>query len=89
MSSKGMSFGNDDIVYARIAEGNPRDTGRGYARLDPLLYEVLGINVGDAIEIINPLNNLKTAALTMRWRPEDRSGVIIDGFSAKHPSVHR
>ena len=86
MSISSASGGDKNIVYARIAEANPKDTGRGYARLDPLLYDVLGVNVGDAIEIINPLNNLKTAALLMHWYSEDRrTGVLrIDGYLRKN-----
>ncbi len=83
MSMSSESGGdNNNVVYARIAEANPKDTGRGYARLDPLLHDVLGVNVGDAIEIINPLNNLKAVALLMHWYSEDkRTGVVrIDGY---------
>lgn len=69
-------------IFARIAEANPKDNGRGFARLDPELYKALGVAVGDAIEILNPITQTKTAALVMHWYNEDQgTGVIrIDGY---------
>ncbi len=68
-------------IYARISDSRRRDAGRGYARLDPLIQKKLGLHSGDGIELKNPINDKKTAALVMHGYSEDvNSGIIrIDG----------
>jgi len=68
-------------IYARISDSRRRDAGRGYARLDPAIQKELDLHAGDGIELKNPVNDKKTAALVMHGYSEDTdSGIIrIDG----------
>jgi len=71
----------DNEVYAKISDSKRRDAGRGYARLDPLLQKKLGLYAGDGIELLNPVNDKKTAALVMHGYSEDTNTrkIRIDG----------
>jgi len=64
-------------AIVRISDSRRRDAGRGYARIDPTIQKQLGINIGDGIELENPLAGRKTAALNIRGYPEDTDTSII------------
>ncbi len=68
-------------IYARISDSRRRDAGRGYARLDPLIQKELDLHAGDGLEIKNPVNDKKTAALVMHGYSEDigTGKIRIDG----------
>ena len=70
-----------DEIFLRLTEARPRDIDRGYARMDPVVQKVLGLNNGDAIEIENQVSGKKTAALLMHGYGEDSGkGILrIDG----------
>jgi transitional endoplasmic reticulum ATPase len=73
--------GNNSDIMVRITESRRRDAARGYARLDPQVQKELDLHVGDGIELENPVNGKKTAALVMHGYGEDAgTGMIrIDG----------
>jgi transitional endoplasmic reticulum ATPase len=45
----------------RVAEGRPKDAGRGLARLDPQDLQRLGVDIGDAVEIIGKRSTVARA----------------------------
>ncbi len=77
--------GKESIVV-KVAEARSRDVGRGIARIDPVIYEKMGLMPGDAIIIEG---KKKTAAMVMRGYPEDEgSGIIrIDGYTRRNAGV--
>ena len=76
---------NDEFVV-RVAEARSRDVGRGIARIDPVIYEKMGLMPGDTIMIEGTKS---TAATVMRGYPEDEgTGVIrIDGHTRRNAGV--
>jgi transitional endoplasmic reticulum ATPase len=70
----------DDTVQLKIAEANPRDVGRGIARVDPAVMEKLGIDA--AGEVVGLKGKRETAVKLMPTFPELRGqGLIqIDGI---------
>ncbi len=81
-----MKNGKNDGVVVKVAEARSRDVGRGIARIDPVIFEKMGLMPGDAIIIEG---KKKTAAVVMRGYPEDEgSGVIrIDGYTRRNAGV--
>ena len=70
----------------KVAELKSGETGRGIARLDPELMDILGIKVGDIVQIDG---NRKTVAKVLRGAPEDANrGIIrIDGSTRRNAGV--
>ncbi len=70
----------------KVAELKAGETGRGIARLDPELMDILGIKVGDIVQIDG---NKKTVAKVLRGAPEDANrGIIrIDGSTRRNAGV--
>ncbi len=70
----------------KVAELKSGETGRGIARLDPELMDILGIRVGDIVQIDG---NRKTVAKVLRGTPEDANrGIIrIDGSTRRNAGV--
>ncbi len=70
----------------KVAELKPGETGRGVARLDPALMDVLDIKFGDIIQIDG---NKKTVVKVLRGGPEDANrGIIrIDGATRRNAGV--
>lgn len=70
----------------KVAELKSGETGRGIARLDPELMDILGIKVGDIVQIDG---NKKTVAKVLRGAPEDANrGIIrIDGSTRRNAGV--
>ncbi len=68
----------DNNKILKVAEAKPRDVGRGIARMDPALMEILDISTGDII-MIEGRNS--TAAIVWPGYSEDSNrGIIrIDG----------
>ncbi|AGB04527.1 AAA family ATPase, CDC48 subfamily [Aciduliprofundum sp. MAR08-339] len=81
-----MKNGKNDGIVVKVAEARSRDVGRGIARIDPVIFEKMGLMPGDAIIIEG---KKKTAAVVMRGYPEDEgSGVIrIDGYTRRNAGV--
>ena len=52
----------------KVAELKPGETGRGVARLDPELMDILGIRVGDIVQVDG---NRKTVVKVLRGPVED------------------
>lgn len=75
---------NDKAI--KVAELRSGETGRGIARLDPELMDILGIRVGDIVQIDG---NRKTVAKVLRGAPEDANrGIIrIDGSTRRNAGV--
>ena len=67
-------------VKLKVAEANPRDVGRGIARIDPGAMEELG--VVDTGEVISIKGKRETVAKVMPTFPEfrGRGSVQIDGI---------
>lgn len=72
---------NDKAI--KVAELKTGETGKGIARLDPALMDILDIKVGDIIQIDG---NKKTVVKTLRGAPEDANrGIIrIDGSTRRN-----
>jgi len=70
----------------KVAELRSGETGKGIARLDPELMNILGIKVGDIIQIDG---NKKTVARVLMGEPEDanRGIVRIDGSTRRNAGV--
>ncbi|MGQ9596613.1 MAG: CDC48 family AAA ATPase [Thermoproteota archaeon] len=75
-----------DYIYLRVAEAQPTDVGRGYARIDPDIAKLLNLSPGDAIEV---LGKRKTYALVWPASAKDRGlGLIrIDGYTRENVGV--
>ncbi len=73
-------------IVVKVAEARSRDVGRGIARVDPLIFEKMGLMPGDTIVIEG---KKKTAAMVMRGYPEDEgTGLIrIDGYIRRNAGV--
>lgn len=71
--------GKKPATTLRTTEAQPKDVGRGLARIDPQDMAQLGVEVGDIIQIIGKRS---TVAKVMPNYPEDRGkGIIrIDGL---------
>ncbi len=67
----------------KVAELKSTETGRGIVRLDPALMDVLGIKVGDIVQIDG---NKKTVAKVLRGAPEDANlGIVrMDGSTRRN-----
>ena len=67
----------------KVAELKTGEAGRGVARIDPEVMEILGIKVGDIIQIDG---SKKTAVKVLRGGPEDANkGIIrIDGSTRRN-----
>src|SRR5205807_1350415 len=74
-------------VQLKVAEANPRDVGRGIARVDPEVMEKLGIH--DSGEIVGLKGKRETVAKIMPTFPELRGrGVVqIDGIIRENAQV--
>ena len=70
----------------KVAELRAGETGRGIARMDPELMTILGIKVGDIVQIDG---NKKTAVKILQGEPEDANrGIIrIDGSTRRNAGV--
>jgi len=70
----------------KVAELRAGETGRGIARMDPELMTILGIRVGDIVQIDG---NKKTAVKVLEGYPEDANrGIIrIDGSTRRNAGV--
>lgn len=68
-------------ITVRIGESQRRDSGKGYARLDPKIQAELDLHAGDGLLLQNPKTGKKSVALVMYGYPEDEnSGIVrIDG----------
>jgi transitional endoplasmic reticulum ATPase len=81
-----MGGKNEKKITLRVAEANPRDVGRGIARIDPKTMGELGLTSGDVIEIIG---KRRTVAICWPGYPEDSGkGIIrIDGYTRNNAGV--
>ena len=70
----------------KVAELRSGETGRGIARMDPELMTILGIKVGDIVQIDG---NKKTAVRVLEGYPEDanRGNIRIDGSTRRNAGV--
>ncbi len=73
-------------IVVKVAESRSRDVGRGIARIDPVVFEKMGLMPGDTILIEG---TKQTAATVMRGYPEDEgTGIIrIDGHIRRNAGV--
>lgn len=80
-----MKKKNNDKVL-KVLEARAKDVGRGIARIDPAVMEVLGLTSGDVVEIIGKKS---TVALCWPGYPEDENRGIIrmDGIARKNAGV--
>jgi transitional endoplasmic reticulum ATPase len=67
----------------RVVQARSADDGRGVARVDPALMEILGLSQGDVVMIEGTKN---TAATVFQGYPEDenRGTIRIDGTTRKN-----
>ena len=73
----------------RITEAQPKDVGRGIARLDPDLSAAYKLKSGDVVQLENPLTGKKTACIVWPgFRDDAGKGVIrIDGTTRRNLSA--
>ncbi len=64
---------NNNSVFI-VAESNLKDVGRGIVRIDPVDMEIMGVNVGDVVQIEG---ERQTIAKIMPTFPQDRGKRII------------
>ena len=81
-----MKKEKNEGIIVKVAEARSRDVGRGIARIDPIIFEKMGLMPGDTILIEG---KKKTAAMVMRGYPEDEgTGLIrIDGYTRRNAGV--
>src|SRR6266568_3942374 len=74
-------------VQLKVAEANPRDVGRGIARVDPEVMEKLGID--DSGEVVKLKGKRETVVKIMPTFPEFRGrGIVqIDGITRENAQV--
>jgi len=67
----------------KVAELKPGEVGRGIARIDPEIMDILGLRVGDIVQIDG---SKKTVVKVLRGGPEDANrGIIrIDGSTRRN-----
>jgi transitional endoplasmic reticulum ATPase len=77
---------NDEDKILRVAEAKPKDVGRGIARIDPAVVNILGLTTGDVVVIEG---KKKTVAICWPGYPEDENrGIIrIDGTIRKNADI--
>lgn len=77
---------SEDDKILRVAEAKPKDVGRGIARIDPAVVNILGLTTGDVILVEG---KRKTVAICWPGYPEDENrGIIrIDGSIRKNADV--
>ncbi|MFP4546168.1 MAG: AAA family ATPase, partial [Methanomassiliicoccales archaeon] len=70
----------------KVAEAKSKDAGRGIARIDPAVLEVLGLSAGDVIQIEG---KKRTVAIVWPGYPEDanRGLIRIDGTNRRNAEV--
>ncbi|MBS7604819.1 MAG: CDC48 family AAA ATPase [Candidatus Bathyarchaeia archaeon] len=80
-----MSSGSK-MITLRVAEARGRDVGRGIARVDPKVMEILDLTPGDVIEISG---KRKTVAICWPGYSEDAGkGIIrIDGYIRRNAGI--
>ncbi len=76
--------GSDKVL--RVAEAKAKDVGRGIARLDPAVMQILGLTPGDVIAIEG---KKRTVAICWPGYPEDENrGIVrIDGNVRRNAEV--
>jgi len=74
------------MITLRVAEARGRDVGRGIARVDPKVMEILDLTPGDVIEISG---KRKTVAICWPGYSEDAGkGIIrIDGYIRRNAGI--
>lgn len=60
---KDFALSVENRASLKVAEADVRDAGRRKARVDPEVADKLGLETGDALEIIAPSTKKKTTAL--------------------------
>ncbi len=77
----------EKAFHLKVAEANPRDVGRGIARVDPEVMEKLGIDTSG--EIVGLKGKRETVVKIMPTFPELRGhGIIqIDGITRENAQV--
>ncbi len=77
----------DTTVQLKVAEANPRDVGRGLARVDPEVMAQMGIDASG--EIVSLKGKRETVAKIMPTFPELRGrGIVqIDGITRENAQV--
>src|SRR3981081_2886556 len=77
----------EKTIQLKVAEANPRDVGRGIARVDPEVMEQLGID--DPGEIVALKGKRETVTRIMPTFPELRGrGIVqIDGIIRENAQV--
>ncbi|MEM2429200.1 MAG: CDC48 family AAA ATPase [Nitrososphaerales archaeon] len=81
-----MAKSKATAVQLRVAEAKQRDVGKARARMPPEALDILGVKVGDAVQLIGKKSTVVTA---WPFDPEDHSqGIIrIDGQTRKNAGV--
>ncbi len=69
--------------FLKVVEAKPKDVGRGIARIDPAVIDILGIQIGDVVHIEG---RKSTVAIVWPGYPEDtnRGTVRIDGSTRRN-----
>ena len=75
-----------EVLKLKVVEGLPKDTGRGYARMDPSEISKLGLAVG---EIVQLRGKSMSVAKLMPTYPDMRGkdSVHLDGLTRRNAGL--
>ncbi len=77
---------SDTSIKLKVFEALPKDAGRAYARIDPVIIKQLGLQVGDIVSVVGKTS---TVAKLMPSYPDmrGRDAVQLDGVTRKNASI--
>jgi transitional endoplasmic reticulum ATPase len=75
-----------EVLKLKVVEGLPKDTGRGYARLDPSEISRLGLSVGDIVQLSG--KGMSVAKLMPTYPDMRGKGVVqLDGLTRRNAGL--
>jgi len=75
-----------EVLKLKVVEGFPKDTGRGYARMDPLEISKLGLSVGDIVQLRG--KGLSVAKLMPTYPDMRGKGIVqLDGLTRRNAGL--
>ena len=76
----------EEVLKLKVVEGLPKDTGRGYARLDPAEIGKLGLSVGDIVQLRG--KGMSVAKLMPTYPDMRGKGIVqLDGLTRRNAGL--